>query len=63
MSYLHTNPVDTYPMAVMVVTETNTIVVLTVITIANVMRASVLYMAVAQVKSVHVHLHRLTAAQ
>jgi hypothetical protein len=50
-------------MAVMVVTETNTIVVLTVITIANVMRASVLYMAVAQVKSVHVHLHRLTAAQ
>ena len=50
-------------MAVMVVTDTNTIVVLTVITVADVMRASVLSMADAQVKSVHVHLHRLTAAQ
>ena len=50
-------------MAVTVVTDTNAIVVLTVITVAGTVRTSVLHMAVAHVKSVYMHLLCRTAAQ
>ena len=58
-----TNTVITFAMAVTVVTDTNAIVVLTVITVAGTVRTSVLHMAVAHVKSVHMHLLCRTAAQ
>ena len=58
-----TNTVITFAMAVTVVADTNAIVVLTVITVAGTVRTSVLHMAVAHVKSVHMHLLCRTAAQ
>jgi ABC-type cobalamin transport system permease subunit len=51
-----TSTVITFAMAVTVVTDTNAIVVLTVMTVAGIVRTSVLYMAVAHVKSIHIHL-------
>jgi hypothetical protein len=58
-----TNTVSTFAKAMTVVTDTNAIVVLSVMTVAGIVRTSVLHMAVAHVKSVHMHLHCQTAAQ
>ena len=58
-----TSTVITFAMAVTVVTDTNAIAVLTVITVAGTVRTSILHMAVAHVKSVHMHLLCRTAAQ
>ena len=52
-----------YAMAVPVVNDTNAIDVVTFMTVASVVRASVLHMVVAHIRSVHVHLRPLTATR